>query len=363
MELLEHLSSGEPKERLINVNNICFRDKGQIYINNPRPYITDLDSLPFPDKRLFFDKEFVLEKAPYLIMTSRGCPHSCNYCCNNMYKQLYCNERQHIRRRSVDNVIAELVLVKKRGKSKQIYFMDDVFTFSQPWLEEFIDKYKSEIGRPFYCYTHPLSMTKEIALLLKKGGCYLVGIGVQSGSERIRKDIYNRLDSNEKIIQSISYLKEAGLKVQTDHIFGAPTEQEADLLDSLSLYKKVRPEIILTFWLTYYPKTQIIEIAKREGLLSEKEINDIEEGYIGYTHGVGSVAKDKIDLCNKYELMFELIPFFRNDKIYGLITDFALILPFKKFISYLLYTFSGLRYNRSYILNKLRYVLSKHNAP
>lgn len=362
LDLIESLERNESKDKLVNLPNICFKHQGRLYLNEPRFYINDLDILPFPDKRLFFDKEPLLEKNPYLIMTSRGCPYNCTYCSNNMYKNLYCQEKQHVRRRSPDNVIEELLLVKKEGKAKRINFMDDVFTFSESWLEDFIEKYKSKINLPFNCLTHPLAINKKIAFLLKKGGCRLVGVGVQSGSERIRKQIYNRQGSNDKIIEAISYLKEMKLKVQLDHILGAPSENETDLKESLSLYKKLKPDILMTFWLTYYPQTQIIELAKQKGILSEKDIDDIEEGNIGYTHDLGSVAKESIPLLAKYELMFELLSLCHNDILYSWSSKFVSLLPWKNKISYFILALTGLKNNREYILNKFRYAFSKHKT-
>ncbi|MFH0907060.1 MAG: radical SAM protein, partial [bacterium] len=359
LDLIEHLFQGKPINELFDVPNICFKHENRIYLNSPRPYIRDLDSLPFPDKQLFFDQEPFFRKNPYLIMTSRGCPYNCNYCSNNMFRNLYSCEKQSVRRRSPDNVIEELLMSKKRWDIKRVYFMDDVFTFSTPWLREFIEKYIQKIKLPFYCYVHPLSLTREAAFLLKKGGCYLVGMGVQSGSERIRKDIYNRLDSNDKIIEAMSYLKENKINVQVDHIFGAPSENEEDLKESMQLYRKLKPEMILTFWLTYYPKTKIIEIAKRFGTLSDKDVNDIESGYIGYTHSTGSVAKDKVSLFNKYELNFEILALCHNNILYALLLKAVPFIPFKKMMSNSIYAVTGLIYNRNYIFNKFSYAFRK----
>ena len=104
LDLVDHLTNGNNVEALLGTPNICFRYKDEVHINPPRPYIQDLDKLPFPDKMLFYDKVPMLEEQ-YYISTSRGCPYSCTYCSNDMYHKLYCNENNHVRRRSPDNVI------------------------------------------------------------------------------------------------------------------------------------------------------------------------------------------------------------------------------------------------------------------
>jgi len=364
LDLIEHLEgSSKYNTNLINTANIGLRHEGHIIVNSPRPYIRDLDSLPFPDKALFFNKEPLLKNDPYLIMTSRGCPYNCTYCSNDLYKTLYCDEKQHIRRRSPDNVIAELAYAKVHAKIRRVNFMDDVFASSKLWLEEFTEKYRTRIGLPFHCLVHPLSITKDIAKLLKEAGCDLVGIGIQSGSERIRNTIYERKESNEQIKQAISILKNVKLKVKVDHIFGAPTETEEDLKKSLALYQSIKPEMILTFWLTYYPQTAIIKKALELGVLRQKDIEQIEEGYTGYTHGIGSVPTESVALFARYEVLFELLALCPNEAICLFLSKLIPFTPLKKWISYSAYTITGLRHYRDGIFNKFRYALSKHNAP
>lgn len=361
-DLIEHLLNNQPKSALIGVENICFKLENKIFLNKPRPYIKDLDLLPFPDKDLFFLKEPLFINNPYLIMTSRGCPYSCNYCSNNMLHSLYDFENKHVRRRSPDNVIEELIEIKRYGNIRSICFADDIFTSSKLWLEDFIKKYKSQIGLPFYCNIHPLSFNRDVAGLLKEGGCRLVFLGVQSGSERIRKEIFLRGESNESIIKAVDYLREVKIKISADNIFGAPGENESDLRESLDLYRLIKPDMLLSFWLTYYPGTSMIAIAKKEGILSDNDIKNINEGDVGFTHDTGCVDKKKISLYKKYELLFELITIIRYDKIFNLCVHVAIFMPFKKFISLFIYIITGLCYFRPWILNKFRYILSRHNA-
>jgi len=121
--------------------------------------------------------------------------------------------------------------------------------------------------------------------------------------------------------------------------------------------------MILTFWLTYYPRTAIIKKAQELGILSEKDIEQIEQGYVGYTHDVGSVPFEQVSLFSKYEALFELLALCQNDGIYSLFSKIIPFSPFKKWISYSAYTLTGLRYNKEEVFNKFRYAFSKHNAP
>ena len=154
LDLLRCLENNTPRSEMLNIPNLCLKYEGKIVINAPRRYITDLDSMPFPDKQLFYNKVPMFEET-YTALSSRGCPYECTYCSNSMYHKIYCDEKVHIRKRSVGNVLEELKKVKERGKAKLIVFNDEVFVSSIKWLEEFSKRYPSEVGIPFYCSLHP----------------------------------------------------------------------------------------------------------------------------------------------------------------------------------------------------------------
>lgn len=359
-ELLEYLENKSSPQDLISIQNLGFKIDDKIFLNPLRPYIQDLNSLPFPDKEIFFNAEPIFRHNPYLIMSSRGCPYGCTYCGNNLFHELYKGKGAHVRRRSVDNVMAELELSKKIYPIKSVCFVDDVFTVSQSWLKDILPKYKAKINLPFYCNIHPLAFNKDIAKLLKESGCALVFLGAQSGSERIRKEVFMRNESNESILRAVAYLKEVQLPFNIDHIFGAPTETEEDLKKSYDFYRAIRPNMLQTFWLTYYPGTRIVSLAKEKGLLNDADIENINEGRIGFTHSTGSVEKKRLSLYKKYELLFELITIAPNKYILEVFSRIIILMPFKKFFSLMIFTVTGLRYFRPWILNKFRYVFSFH---
>jgi len=279
-----------------------------------------------------------------------------------MYHNLYNNEPQHLRRRSPDNVIEELLYIKKQKRMKLVVFADDMFISSKTWLETFIEKYKSEINLPFFCNIHPLNTNKEIISLLKDGGCWLVTMGIQSGSERIRKTFFDRKGTNSKIIEIIHYIKEAGIKISIDNIFGSPTENENDLKLSLQLYNKIKPDRIITFWLTFYPKTRIIDYAKEHNILTDNDIEKIEKGHTGFTHEFGAVSKDKISIYLRYELLFQLRALLHNDSLYSLFSP-IIKMPFKKIISKIILLLNAFKNRDRRFFNLLRYILVKKNVP
>src|SRR4030042_4021033 len=114
----------EQKDDDYRIKNVCLKRDGQIIKNEPRDLIQDLDSLPFPDKDLYA-KEYTDFKGEYTIITSRGCPFSCTYCCNNFLRKLYQGKGTYKRYRSPENVIAELKFAKEKYKMKGVLFFDE----------------------------------------------------------------------------------------------------------------------------------------------------------------------------------------------------------------------------------------------
>lgn len=360
LELVEYMK-GKSEKDLSDIQNLGYKRENKLCINPCRGYIRALDDIPFPDKELFYNKVPLLQEG-YLIGTSRGCPFDCTYCSNNMFRNIYCNEFNHLRRRSPQNVIGELKLAKSKWDIKIVTFVDDVMTFSKKWLEEFIPLYKKEIGIPFFCSVHPNTITKEIASLLKEGGCSIITMGVQSGSERIRKEIFTRHTTNDKILASINDLKEEGMTISLDNIFGAPTETEEDLKLGLDLYNKAKPDRMFTFWLTYYPNTKIISIAKEHGCISQEEIDNINKGIISqHTHSGGSVKNKKMYL--KYAILFQLRCLFKNDKAYNFFSSLLPYMPFKFVLIRLIMFLNALKNNDIRSLMALKYVWANKQVP
>jgi radical SAM superfamily enzyme YgiQ (UPF0313 family) len=360
LELLKYLGNGDDIRPTIK--NLGYKIDDKMYINNPRPYIKNLDLIPLPDKDLFYSKVPMLAEM-YRIMTSRGCPFSCSFCCNSMTHRLYCDEKNHVRRRSVDNVLEELRIAKSKYKIKSIIFSDDIFMISYDWLKEFIPLYKREIGIPFSCTTHPNFVKEDILDLLKMGGCWSVQMGIQSGSARVRREIFHRHETTEKILQSALIIKETGIKLFVDIILGAPTETENDIKDSFDLLTKIKPDRLVSFFLTYYPETQIIEIAKNNNVLDSMQYEQIQQGLIGYTHSIGSVSKAKAKLYSTYELLMQLRVLITNDVIYSSLCPFARSLPFKSFISKVIKLLNALKIKNTRYAFYIKYIFAKKDVP
>jgi len=274
------------------VKGIVFKKKAKVVGRfEEGQMVSDLDSLPFPDK----DPVVAAIKDAgtfYMVITSRGCPFKCSYCFNS-----YCLHGRgglSLRQRSVDNVIRELVWAKSRYPVKYFMFLDDCFTTNKTWLAEFCRRYRTEVGLPFWCLTHPLYLNLDKVKRLKRAGCNSITIGVQSLSQEINTGILHRQSDRKKIAEDIRMLKESGILVQVDHILGIPDDSLELEEEAVRFYSQNKPDILSVFWLTYYPKVAIIDIARDRGLLTDADIERLEEGFKinpGNFHLGGSVRE------------------------------------------------------------------------
>ena len=232
VELADRIDRGED---LTSVESIWTKRDRQTVRNAGGPLI-DLDQIATPDfepSRTVHinDDEIRYNVYPpnlgleYAIMTTRGCPFSCSFCIESVYQDMF-GKKGSLRRRSVDNVIAELVDAKQKLPIKQVMFYDDVFTTHPRWLREFAPRYKQEVGLPFWCYTYPTTTHKADLLLLKDAGLASVTMGIQSGSEEILKENLHRPVAQQKAIEAAQLIVDCGLEGFFDLITRVQFETE-----------------------------------------------------------------------------------------------------------------------------------------
>lgn len=206
-----------------------------IILNEPE-LINDLDSIPFPDyKKMEFEKYpkmYFMRRFPAApIMSSRGCPFNCTFCAGHKVSG------RKWRSRSVKNIIKEIVYLHKEYGIREIDFWDDNFTFDRTRTEEFCRSLKT-LGEDFTWWcpngVHLNTLDKDLLIKMKESGCYAISFGIESGSERIQKDMQKRI-SFKKLREIVEFSYKIGLRTQGFFIIGYPTESEEDILKTIKL--------------------------------------------------------------------------------------------------------------------------------
>lgn len=268
LELAESLEKGEINT---NIKNIWFKKPGGIIRNEPRPLIQNLDKLPFPDRELFDYQKYIRwnqNKATFI--TTRGCPFRCSYCINHALQKLYSGKGKYLRFRSVGNVIEEIKAVKQKYKFDSIEFYDDTFTLDKKCVMKFCKKYVEEIGLPFEINARVNAVDKEIFLALKSAGCTRVSIGIESGNEHIMNDVLRRDTTINKIKETFSWAKEAGLQTYAFNMIGLPFETKEEIEDTIVLNRDVCPDYIGISIFNAYPGTELYDVCKKNGWLASE---------------------------------------------------------------------------------------------
>jgi radical SAM superfamily enzyme YgiQ (UPF0313 family) len=286
VEFSEALESGGELSDITEIENTVFKAAdGKIKHIPLRPLIQDLNRLPHPDfggeNIYYINNDKILHGDPevqsfsYEMTTSRGCPNRCSYCSNSSIRALYKGKGKYIRQRSVDDVMAELLEVRKKSPGLQMLrFWDEIFPWDKNWVDDFVQRYRAEIGIPFEIWGHPkLSVGPNIPKLVTAGLSKIV-IGVQSGCPEIRKDIYRRGESQEDILACSRSLSEAKVPIVVyDFILGHPFETEKDLRDTLELCRRMaKPFRLQLHGLSFLPGTPIEEIAVERGVRTWEDI-------------------------------------------------------------------------------------------
>lgn len=266
------------------VPSLWRKENGSVLKNNERKVIESLDELPYVDTDIYNFKRLLSSAArlsylPYF--TSRGCPYNCFYCSNHYLKSLHPGGHAYVRQQSVDRTIGEIkYLLDKHPHLKTVCFNDDMFNMSTKWLEEFAERYPAEIGLPFRVLIRIDRLTEHQAALMKKSGCFRASFGIESGSPNIRRNILNRNMSNEKIIEGSKILRKAGIHGVSYNLVGVPEETIMDIQATIKLNARCDNEAAFCSIFHPHANTQLYNICKEKGYLSDRFYKTVFEGSI-----------------------------------------------------------------------------------
>jgi anaerobic magnesium-protoporphyrin IX monomethyl ester cyclase len=245
-ELLPVLSR-RGAHRLHEVAGVVFRDEAGALVRTPeRTKIADLDSLPWPDREAI-DHQLYLNAwkthhgaSSINLITARGCPYRCNWCSHAVYGFTH-------RRRSPARVADEVQWIVERYAPDQVWYADDVFTISHPWLTSYCAELKRRgIHKPFETITRADRLQTEVAVTaLRDLGCYRIWIGSESGSQRIL-DAMQRGVSVEQVRRACGLAKSHGIQVGMFLMWGYEGEEFEDIAATVEHVKATDPEIFFT---------------------------------------------------------------------------------------------------------------------
>jgi len=243
---------------------------GTVYRNPVRPYIADLDKLPFPDLDIFDYSNLrsnSLQNTAEVIV-SRGCVYSCTYCANAQLRSIYPDKANYSRFRSPENAIKLLERVLKKDPDiERFSFNDAILNVHEDWFYNFTSLYKERINKKYVCNLRVELINERMVRELSESGCYLVTIGLENGNEEYRSKYLNRTMKNEHVVKVSHMLKDAGIIVSAYNIIGLPHETLELSLETVKLNARMYIDNVIISFFAPYPTTKLREIADEAGFI------------------------------------------------------------------------------------------------
>ncbi len=262
-ELMETIESGETLE---TVRGISFRKGNQIIDNEPIPFIKNIDGIPFPSRDLLPMSRYQFNGVKYTTMlTSRGCPFGCSFCSSSRLFDGYW------RGRSPENVLEEIENIYGEYNIKNMEFVDDTFTLDQKRAEKICDGIiKRGWDISWGASSRVDTLSKELVEKMKKAGCWILFLGIESGSQKILDAIGKRI-TIEQAKKAVRIMKDAGIQVLGSFMVGFPQDTLETIKETINFAKSLNLDYAEFSMLTPYPGTPIYDYALENDLLLTKD--------------------------------------------------------------------------------------------
>lgn len=281
-ELLE--AEKEPKDIL----GLWYRDGFVAKFSGVRPFIENLDELPFPARHLIDNNIYRRpdnNKVQAVIKVSRGCPHHCFFCLATP------TSGRKVRMRSADNIIAEIRECITKYNIKNFIFWSDIFNQDREWTMLLCDKIiKSGLKFTWSANTRADTADEKMAKAMYKAGCRLVSIGCESGSQFILDKIGKKITLNE-IRDTVKAFKNAKIKIYNYFILGLPWEDEETAAATIDFSIELDSDFVSFYTATPLPGTRFYNYAIKE---LHEEVENFDNAYYKPVLNTYSLSKERV---------------------------------------------------------------------
>lgn len=274
--MLDIVRFAEGQKKVEDIQGIAHRIKGKVVLNPPRPFIENLDELPYPAYHLVNMDKYLnptgieyrsFQKHALSMITSRGCPFNCSFC------SVHLHMGKTFRAHSVDYVVDHIEYLVNKYDVKTIYFEDDNLTFDIERFEAICDKIL-ERNIKFQWETpngvRADYLTLELLKKMKKTGCQSVFVGVESGDQYVLDNIIGKSLNLENVVKVAKMCNRIGLKTGAFYIIGFPGETKQTMQNTvdfaLMLKRKYDVGMHLLFATPSYG-TRLYETCKENGYI------------------------------------------------------------------------------------------------
>ena len=242
---------------------------------------SNLDCYLFPRRELLYDKKPTLANLKIKnFITMRNCPFNCSHCFNHSYNEMFGINTGNMRRRSVGNVIEEVNEVKEKFGLERVQFIVDNFTFPLPWVKDFCEVYKREVGLPFMCSLRADLLTDDLLEDMVEAGLYTAFFAIETANEKVNRALLSRRQSLPRTVSTLEALQANGVTVRMQNMVGLPHPYSFELaLDTLKFNLKHPSGFSWVSIYQPYPKTRLGEYCIEHGYCKETVFDELEDSF------------------------------------------------------------------------------------
>ncbi len=283
--IVEYAAQIESGHHPSDIHNLSIRkENGSIQINEIDRFIQDIDNLPFTDRKMWEEWIADTTRMPS-ILVGRGCPNKCSYCSNHAMARIA--KGKYVRFRSAKNVVKEILEIKKQYPIiTKIYLEVETLSINIKYAYELFDCLEyvnSKLLEPI-AFGVNFSISKKIVnnitfvRKMRKANVTFINIGLESGSEKIRKEILRRPPyTNQELISFCTMIRQYGIDVQLFALIGIPGETYTDYKETLTCIRSCKPTHVFFSIYYPYPGTDLHRTAVGMNLISDEIIDPAME--------------------------------------------------------------------------------------
>lgn len=273
----------EESGNLSMVLGIGFKSNGKPTLNAQRPFLGNLDSIPFAKRELLDTFPRYAEGLALNVSAIRGCPFRCKFCQPTLFNLF----GEKVRARSPENITKELALLYRSYQIRDFMFVDDLFTVNRRWLEEFRDALIAAglAGRIRFSINSRVDLIdEEVIRILKSINTYYLLLGLESGSQEIL-DSCGKGTTVEQGINAVTLARKYGIRSHAYILLGLPGETRETLRATEELLETLRPDTVHVSIATPFVGTTLYEECLKNGLLAPNDYGN-HDYYLSESSGL-----------------------------------------------------------------------------
>lgn len=263
-ETLKEILEEQEKTRILG---IYYKENGNVKFTGNRAFIEDLDSLPFPARHLVDNSIYRRpdnNKVQATIKVERGCPFHCFFCLATPVSGA------KVRRRSVENIVAEIRECVEKYNIRNFLFWSDIFNLDKKWTMDLCQAIiDSGLKITWSANTRADTADLEMAKMMYKSGCRLVSLGVESGSQEMLEKMGKNITLND-VRRTVKVFKQAKIRIYNYFVIGLPWETEETVEETIKFAIELNSDFISFYTATPLPGSRFYDYAKDHNLFDKE---------------------------------------------------------------------------------------------